>query len=108
MMRVERRTLTRQEWAEITSARAGRRGIKASPALLRALGKSEQPGEGGRVEDVTARIEEELRDVAKLDVRDPDDLERSAARLSALAVHLRHEAYRMRHEPELEDRGRAS
>jgi hypothetical protein len=28
-MRIERRTLTRQEWAEITSARAGRRGIKA-------------------------------------------------------------------------------
>jgi hypothetical protein len=31
--------------------------------------------------------------------RDPAILERSAARLSALAVHLRHEAYRMRHEP---------
>jgi hypothetical protein len=44
---IEKRRPTREEWRAITSPRAGRRGIRASPELLRALRASEA-GEWGK------------------------------------------------------------
>jgi hypothetical protein len=64
------------------------------------------------MEELKAMLQEELLDTATDAgvagrLREPEDLERVAARLASLAVRCRHDAYRLRHEPGLEDRGRA-
>jgi hypothetical protein len=47
---IEKRGPTREEWRAITSPRAGRRGIRASPQLLRALKKRGERGKGTKGE----------------------------------------------------------
>jgi hypothetical protein len=54
------------------------------------------------VEDVRSKVLEELRTIA-LEDHGPEDLEAAAARLSAFAVRLRHEAYQLRRAGEGED-----
>jgi hypothetical protein len=56
------------------------------------------------MEDVS-RVLEELRSTTTiaLENHEPEDLEAAAARLSAFAVRLRHEAYQLRRAGEGED-----